>query len=39
LEVNVGNYAANEAELDDAKTAEEETGWKEHPKCWRCHFV
>jgi len=39
LEMDVGDYAANEAELDDAKTAKEETGWKESPECWWCHGV
>src|SRR5947209_16122278 len=37
LEVDVGDYAANEAELDNAKAAEEETGWEENPECGRCH--
>jgi len=36
LEVDVGDYAANEAELNNAKAAKEETGWEESPECgWR----
>jgi len=37
LEVDVGDYAANEAELDNAQAAKEETGWEENPECGRCH--
>jgi hypothetical protein len=36
LEVNIGDYAADEAELDNAKAAKEEAGRKESPECgWR----
>ena len=37
LEVDVGDYAANEAELNNAKAAKEETGWEENPECGLCH--
>jgi hypothetical protein len=37
LEVDVGDYTANEAELDNAKAAKKETGWEESPECGWCH--
>ena len=35
--MDVGDYAADEAELDEAKAAEEDAGREENPKSGWCH--